>query len=108
MFKKTALIAALMNAIGESAERNQMCLTLIQAGVDINAQNNDGQTALMMAANRGNFSSVKLLIEMGVNVNIQDAEGKIALDYARSHSQDDYFWASNVNYPAVVEILRQR
>lgn len=98
---------ALMYAIGESNYRIQICFNLIQAGADINAQDNYGKTALMEAANLGSLSSVQLLIKMNADINIKDREGKSALDYALLHSQDNYFWAANVNYPAVVEILKQ-
>lgn len=97
----------LMYAIGESDDRIRICFNLIQAGADINAQDNYGKTALMEAANLGSPSSVKLLIKMNADINIKDVEGKSALDYALLHSQDDYFWATNVNYPAVVELLSQ-
>ena len=36
---------------------------LINAGADINAKNNDGKTALIIAANLGNSETVKLLID---------------------------------------------
>jgi uncharacterized protein len=98
---------ALMYAVGESNDRIDICLNLIQAGTNINAQDNYGKTALMEAANIGSLSSVKLLIKMNADINIKDMEGKSALNYALLHSQDNYFWAANVNYLGVVEILKQ-
>ncbi|MBD2302569.1 ankyrin repeat domain-containing protein [Nostoc sp. FACHB-87] len=97
----------LMYAVGESNNRIHICINLIQAGANINVQDNYGRTALMEAANIGSPSCVQLLIEMNADINIKDCEGKSALDYALLHSQDNYFWAANVNYPAVVEILQQ-
>ena len=38
---------------------------LINAGADINAKNNDGKTALIIAANLGHSETAKLLIDNG-------------------------------------------
>jgi uncharacterized protein len=97
----------LMRVVGEFPYRVEVCRKLIQAGADINAQDNDGKTALMNAANIGSRSCVKLLLDMGAIKTIQDNDGRIALDYASSHSQEDYFWAVNVDYPTVINLLEQ-
>ncbi len=97
---------ALIGAIGESSERLQICSNLIKFGADVNAQNNDGKTALMAAANLGSTGCIKLLLKMNADINLRDIEGRSALDYALLHSQDNYFWACNVNYPGVIEILQ--
>ena len=44
---------------------------LIEAGADINAKNNDGYTALMLASWNGHKDVVKLLIEAEVDVNVK-------------------------------------
>ena len=51
---------------------------LLTHGVNIEAQNNNGETALFMARD---FETVKLLIEHGADVNIQDNTGQTALFY---------------------------
>ena len=43
----------------------------IAAGMDLNAQDNDGYTALMLAAEGGYVEMVRLLVEHGVDVNAQ-------------------------------------
>jgi uncharacterized protein len=95
----------LMRVVGEFSHRIEICTELIQVGAEIDAQDNDGRTALMNAANIGSPSCVKLLLDMSANKSIQDNNGKTALDYASSHSQDDYFWTINIDYPTVVKLL---
>lgn len=56
---------------------------LIDAGADVNAADEDGQTALMAAAEKGHVSKVRLLLDKGANVNARDKSGKTALQYAR-------------------------
>jgi uncharacterized protein len=97
----------LMRVVGEFPYRLEVCRELVQAGADINAQDNDGKTALMNAANNGSASSVKLLLDMGAHKSIQDNDGKTALDYAYLHAHEDYSCATNVDYPAVIDTLEQ-
>jgi ankyrin repeat protein len=50
----------------------------------VNAQNKQGQTALMKAAQQGNKQMVRLLIDEGADVNEADYTGRTALDWAKS------------------------
>lgn len=59
---------------------------LINKGIDINHQGNEGQTALMIAASCGNRDLVKLLLEYGANTKIIDMSRKKAIDYASDES----------------------
>ena len=52
---------------------------LLEAGADVNAQDKDGRTALMMATRNGHDKCVELLIERGVDVNVKDNDGRTAL-----------------------------
>jgi uncharacterized protein len=97
----------LMRVVGEFPYRVEVCRELIQAGADLNTQDNDGKTALINAANIGSSSCVKLLLDMGAIKSIKDNDGKIAFDYASLHSQEDYFWAANVDYQTVINLLEQ-
>ena len=42
---------------------------LIEAGADLNIQNNEGFTALLKASNRGDFDSVRMLIRAGADLD---------------------------------------
>ena len=60
----------------------KLILTLIKAGIDINAQTNNGFSALLLAIQYGRNDSINivhLLIKAGVNVNVQNKFGWTAL-----------------------------
>ena len=62
--------------------------------VDVNAQDEEGKTALILASDRGYTEIVKLLLEAGANVNLQDSHGNTAL-----------MWASSKGHIEVVRLL---
>ena len=49
------------------------------AGTDVNAQDNNGMTALMHAVLKGQIDRVKALLAAGAAVNVQDTNGGTAL-----------------------------
>ncbi len=56
---------------------------LLAAGADVNAANNNGETALMCAAFYGNDHILDVLLDVdGINVNTRDNNGKTALMHA--------------------------
>ena len=55
---------------------------LIDAGADVNAQTNEGTTALMYASAAGRTEIAELLIEEGTDVNAQTKGGVTALMFA--------------------------
>ena len=50
--------------------------SLIDAGEDVNAEAEYGETALMAAAEKGQVETVKLLLEAGADVNAQTKAGE--------------------------------
>jgi ankyrin repeat protein len=54
----------------------------------------DGRTALIMAAIRGNREIVSMLLDHGASPSAKDNDGKTALDYAREEG-----------YPGLVALL---
>ena len=57
--------------------------------------NNDGQTALMLAAENGKLHNVRALIMAGADVNARDKDGQTALMLAKENDE-----------PAIVRLLK--
>lgn len=70
--------------------------TLLNVGVDINATNNDGDTALMVASINGDTKIVQVLIERGADVNATNKDGETALLIALYYG-----------YTEIVEMIEQ-
>lgn len=75
---------ALMYAAFKNFAAEEM-KALIDAGADVTAVNDEGQTPLMLAAQAGNAKAVKMLLENGMAgaVNARDKRGRTALMYVR-------------------------
>lgn len=73
MSKEECLIEAAKN--GDTATVNQLLIE----GVDVNAKDSDGKTALIHAAIEGQIDIVKVLLENGAYVNAKDNDGKTTL-----------------------------
>lgn len=56
---------------------------LLRFGALVNAQNQQGQTALMLAAKQGRSEIIELLLETKAQFDLCDSTGKNALDYAK-------------------------
>ena len=52
---------------------------MVENGADINAKDDGGWTALMLASYNGEFEVVKYLVESGANINAKDNDGRTAL-----------------------------
>jgi uncharacterized protein len=77
-FGVTALHAALAGPTPEIAR------SLIEAGAEVNAVQQDGVTPLQEAAANGNLELVQLLLERGANPSTRDAKQRTAADFARA------------------------
>ena len=55
---------------------------LLRAGLDVNARDPEGRTALMYAA-QNSGSMLKTMIEAGARIDDEDSKGRTAYDYAR-------------------------
>jgi hypothetical protein len=69
---------------------------LLNIGADVNAKSNDGDTALMIAAQRGKTDTVQALLDKGAEVNATNIDGETAL-----------MVAAQEGHTAVVELLKQ-
>jgi uncharacterized protein len=72
---------------------------LLQDGIDCNSSNEEGTTALMLAAGNGRLKIVEALIESGANVNATDAQGWTALMKAI------YNYELDQGFPEIVSAL---
>lgn len=64
---------------------------LVKEGADINAQDELGRSALIMAMDQdyANPEWLEFLIASGINVNLQNKDGDTALDIARYNSNQE-------------------
>jgi uncharacterized protein len=90
-FGVTSLHAALAGPAPEIAR------SLIDAGADVNAVQQDGVTPLHEAAANGNVELVQLLVSRGADTSARDGKGRTAVDFAREGGRT-----------AVVEFLQAR
>lgn len=73
----TALILAT-----ESNPDVSIVKALLNAGADVDHQNQDGDTALIKAAGNDNLEAVRALIQAGADLNLENSEGETAWDLA--------------------------
>lgn len=66
----------------ESIWNNEVFDRIFAAKPDLNAQDNNGNTALILAANLGNTYIVQKLLAAGARLNIKNNEGKTAASMA--------------------------
>ncbi|HEY5665138.1 MAG TPA: ankyrin repeat domain-containing protein [Gammaproteobacteria bacterium] len=55
----------------------------VELGMDVNAANSMGITAVMGAANRGSDPIIEFLVDQGASLDVADNEGRTPLDWAR-------------------------
>ena len=88
----TSLLAinAFADPIHDAAKAGDLAAVQAQldAGVDVNAKDWLGGTALLEAAIKGHKEVVELLIAKGADVNAKDVDGKTQLDWASDKMAD--------------------
>lgn len=89
--KKTLLmlpfVADLTN--NDNAQLIKMMKTLLAHGLNINAQDSNGWTALMFAVQKNNAVMVKFFLEQGANPGLQTNDEKTALDLAKEQNNSE-------------------
>ncbi|KAL4886149.1 ankyrin repeat-containing domain protein [Aspergillus karnatakaensis] len=64
-----------------------MCEAFLNAGMDVNAADSQGRTALHFAAENDDVAQIALLVERGCNVEAKNAKGETALHVAARYDR---------------------
>ena len=62
---------------------------MIERGLDINATNKIGATALHYAVRSGNLGMVNFLVERGAKIGVRDAKGSTPTEVAQAMSEQE-------------------
>jgi serine/threonine-protein phosphatase 6 regulatory ankyrin repeat subunit B len=94
-FNETAFIYACQNyktQVATFCQTDQnieiMSLLLKQSTESINVQDNNGNTALIIASEKGYYDTVKLLLDYNANINIKNKDGNNALMMASRYGRN--------------------
>ena len=71
------------------SERMSFVIQLIRGGVDINAINAIGRTAVHYAVKMNNLPALELLLDNGADLNLTDSAGNTPLDLWHEHKNKD-------------------
>lgn len=72
-------------ALATVGEHLEVVEKLIEAGADVDRQDGDGVTALLIGSQKGNVDTVQILLDKGADVNLQSNDGLTALMAASEH-----------------------
>ena len=71
----------LVSTWGAYEVNGEILTTLLEAGAAVNSKNEDGETALMVAAENGRLQNVRALRHLaGADINLVNAKGEERLD----------------------------
>jgi ankyrin repeat protein len=77
--------------------RTSILMRLVESGADVNARDDDGNTALMSAAANGSAELVKIILAAGADTSARNNFGQSALDLARGR-----------NHAGAIDLLESR
>ena len=78
------------------AAASDTILRYLISNSDVNAPNEQGETALIKATKKGDLADIKLLLERGAHIFYRDMNGKSALDYARGKPEIEEFFVKKL------------
>ncbi|MBA8667985.1 ankyrin repeat domain-containing protein [Holosporaceae bacterium 'Namur'] len=81
---------------------------LIESGADINIQDQDNNTPLILAAIEGNIKIVNLLLKKGANTDIKNTQMNTALHYASINGNIPLGLASCCGHHVIVRMLLKK
>ncbi|MEA1914351.1 MAG: ankyrin repeat domain-containing protein [Campylobacterota bacterium] len=70
---------------------SKLIATFIQSGINIDEQDDEGNTALIVAIQKNDLVTVRLLLGEGADVNLQNAQGSTPLSVAVMKGDKDFF-----------------
>jgi ankyrin repeat protein len=79
----------LHNTSWASENSHKLVPLLVGRGGDVNAQDNQGKTALLFAAFRCYTDTVELLPDLGAHINVADIHSETPLHYASCSLKDN-------------------
>ena len=89
---------------GVAEVQAQLVQMIAEANADLNLADNDGKTALMLAAEFGSSEAVSVLIQKGANINQRDNQGNTALTYAENSK--NLLPAQKIRRSKIIELFR--
>ena len=103
---QNALNMAMGNSsINEKKYRDTVQL-LLQSKIDMNNKNDDGQTALMEASERGKKDLVEMLINAGADIHIRNKKGYTALTLVLSILRNPLEFHNLKDYTDIAGMLK--
>jgi ankyrin repeat protein len=94
---ETLLLGFLKNLhkpLGEYNQKkmlSQLIETFIKSGVNIDEQDNEGNTPLLVAVEKNDLETVQLLVNNGADINLKNKEGSTPLNIAVMKGNKDYY-----------------
>jgi ankyrin repeat protein len=94
---ETLLLGFLKNLhkpLGEYNQKkmlSQLIETFIKSGVNIDEQDNEGNTPLLVAVEKNDLETVQLLVNNGADINLKNKEGSTPLSIAVMKGNKDYY-----------------
>ena len=97
LFDVAVVVVSGQRRVGSQFRIDEIALYhLLDHGAEVNAKDNDGKTALMLAAREGPLASVQALLAKGADISATNRWGETALTYAHQGRQS-----------AIVRLLRK-
>lgn len=90
------------NALHFATRNTQLASLLIKNGININIQDTEGVTPIMLAAQTGNIDLVQILLDNKADLTLKDNNGQTVVDYSNGTTRIEY----NQLYKPIKELLK--